>query len=278
MCCPSQLPVIFLPNKSNLPQVSSCHHILWHSMASNFRVCYDRSFRIDCGAHRSYEQLYRRGGQELYLIRPHRCCSQRHLGFCSNLLEAGLNLICRELDWSDEKLLPWTVHGSHFSCSSPNRATLLFVRLELVIVKQEIAHFYPSVTVSMNIVSMVVILTPSVPPIIHAMFTVPNVALQNVMACRVYRLLKLGLINDDPKSYSMKSDDVHLRCIVKNSDNVSESLARQNLTTGASDASSAFTVHNVIQSDKALPLHIEIRRDSEIRIDHKECLGAGDAV
>ena len=46
----------------------------------------------------------------------------------------------------------------------------------------------------MNIVSMVVILTPSVPPIVRAMFTVPNVALQNTMACRVYRLLKLGII------------------------------------------------------------------------------------
>lgn len=30
------------------------------------------------------------------------------------------------------------------------------------------------------------------------MFTVPNVALQNAMACRVFRLLKLGVISDSP--------------------------------------------------------------------------------
>ena len=43
---------------------------------------------------------------------------------------------------------------------------------------------------------MAVILTPSVPPIIRAMFTVPNVMLTNAMACRVFRLLKLGVISD----------------------------------------------------------------------------------
>lgn len=31
----------------------------------------------------------------------------------------------------------------------------------------------------------------------RAMFTVPNVALTNAMACRVFRQLKLGLINDN---------------------------------------------------------------------------------
>ena len=61
----------------------------------------------------------------------------------------------------------------------------------------------------MNIVSMVVILTPSVPPIIRAMFTVPNVALQNTMACRVYRLLKLGVIRDDTE-VTMRSENFKL--------------------------------------------------------------------
>lgn len=50
----------------------------------------------------------------------------------------------------------------------------------------------------MNIVAMVLILTPSVPPVLQAMFSIPNVALQNAMACRVFRQLKLGLIRETP--------------------------------------------------------------------------------
>lgn len=49
----------------------------------------------------------------------------------------------------------------------------------------------------MNIVAMVLILTPSVPPVLRAMFAIPNAALQNAMASRVYRQLKLGLIKED---------------------------------------------------------------------------------
>jgi len=49
-------------------------------------------------------------------------------------------------------------------------------------------------TVSMNIVTMTMNLTPSVPPVYRSMVTIPNAALQNVMASRVFRKLKLGLI------------------------------------------------------------------------------------
>lgn len=37
------------------------------------------------------------------------------------------------------------------------------------------------------------------------MLTVPNVALQNAMACRVFRLLKLGIISDDPANPTVPS-------------------------------------------------------------------------
>ncbi|THH31593.1 hypothetical protein EUX98_g2588 [Antrodiella citrinella] len=57
-------------------------------------------------------------------------------------------------------------------------------------------QLYYMATVGMNLVAAVVILTPSVPPVLRAMFSIPNVALQNVMACRVYRQLKLGLIRE----------------------------------------------------------------------------------
>lgn len=45
---------------------------------------------------------------------------------------------------------------------------------------------------------MCLLLTPSLSQVHRGMFTVPNVALQNAMACRVFRLLKEGVISDGP--------------------------------------------------------------------------------
>ena len=47
-----------------------------------------------------------------------------------------------------------------------------------------------------NILTMGMILAPaSLPPVFHAMFTVPNMAINNSMACRVYRDIKFGRIS-----------------------------------------------------------------------------------
>ncbi|KAI0795911.1 hypothetical protein C8Q75DRAFT_352091 [Abortiporus biennis] len=61
-------------------------------------------------------------------------------------------------------------------------------------------QIYYLVTVGMNIFSMVAILTPSFPPVLRAMFTVPNIALQNAMACLVYRQVKLGVIREPSRA------------------------------------------------------------------------------
>lgn len=44
--------------------------------------------------------------------------------------------------------------------------------------------------------AMVIILTPSVPPVYRAIIAIPNAAVFNVMACKVYRMVKLGAIKD----------------------------------------------------------------------------------
>ena len=46
----------------------------------------------------------------------------------------------------------------------------------------------------MNIFTVISVMSSGFPPLLRAMFTVPNVALTNAMACRVFRQLKLGLI------------------------------------------------------------------------------------
>jgi len=57
---------------------------------------------------------------------------------------------------------------------------------------------YYIVTVAGNIICMALILSPSVPTVLRAMFTNPASALEAAMACRVYREIKLGIIENDP--------------------------------------------------------------------------------
>lgn len=52
---------------------------------------------------------------------------------------------------------------------------------------------------------MTLLLHPSLSKVYQGMFTVPSVALQNAMACRVYRLLKLGVISDIPTNVPYSS-------------------------------------------------------------------------
>ena len=47
---------------------------------------------------------------------------------------------------------------------------------------------------------------PTVPPVIQGSMVFPSLAIQNTMACRVFRLLKLGLI-ERPVEFSSNSVD-----------------------------------------------------------------------
>ncbi|KAF8903917.1 hypothetical protein CPB84DRAFT_1746024 [Gymnopilus junonius] len=55
---------------------------------------------------------------------------------------------------------------------------------------------YYLVTVGFNVLSTAMILAPkTIPPLFHVMFTIPNVAINNAMACRVFRDIKFGYIS-----------------------------------------------------------------------------------
>ncbi|KAI0795902.1 hypothetical protein C8Q75DRAFT_351708 [Abortiporus biennis] len=69
-------------------------------------------------------------------------------------------------------------------------------------------QLYYLATVGLNIVAMVVILTPSVPPVLAAMFTIPNIALQNAMACRVFRQIKLGVLKNPANTTGMPAKSI----------------------------------------------------------------------
>jgi len=57
-------------------------------------------------------------------------------------------------------------------------------------------QLYYFATIGLSIVMSAMVLSPSIPPVYRAMFSVPNIALENSMACRVFRAVKLGLIKD----------------------------------------------------------------------------------
>ncbi|KAG2030857.1 hypothetical protein BDR03DRAFT_973922 [Suillus americanus] len=53
---------------------------------------------------------------------------------------------------------------------------------------------YYLATVGLNVATMVMILVPTAPPVYHAFLSLPNIALENSMACRVFRAIHLGTI------------------------------------------------------------------------------------
>ena len=52
--------------------------------------------------------------------------------------------------------------------------------------------------VGLNLLSMIVLLGAFGPPEFQMIVTAITIALQNILACKVFRLLKLGTINDPP--------------------------------------------------------------------------------
>lgn len=144
-----------------------------------------------------------------------------------------------------------------------------------------IIHSSYSITIGMNIATMVIIFTPSVPPIIRAMFTMPNVALQNIMSCRVYRLLKLGYVRDEIGSYSQESGIVRCPHTFQYEDDVVGTRGKPDVVT-ESNTSTAFTLHSVSQKSKTLPMNIQITQGVEVHLEggkldsNIEYLGKGD--
>jgi len=53
-----------------------------------------------------------------------------------------------------------------------------------------------SATIGLSIIFATMILMPGIPPVYRSMLSVPNMCLENAMACRVYRAVKLGFIKN----------------------------------------------------------------------------------
>ncbi|KAF9050303.1 hypothetical protein BJ165DRAFT_1577549 [Panaeolus papilionaceus] len=116
---------------------------------------------------------------------------------------------------------------------------------------------YYTVTVSLNLLAVAMLFAPAIPPIYHVVFVGPNVALMNIMACRVFRDTKFGLIQDT----SMSSDStkignsVPLR-VTRDHDNAFE------MSNGDQRRSPSDTVMHVVHITKEV--HYASDQDSNV--------------
>ncbi|KAK7685177.1 hypothetical protein QCA50_011540 [Cerrena zonata] len=70
-------------------------------------------------------------------------------------------------------------------------------------------QIYYFVAVSTNIIILAVVLNHSVPIVFKPAVTAPMVALQNLLACRVFRLLKLGSLKTNPDMFRPSVSSAH---------------------------------------------------------------------
>ena len=108
----------------------------------------------------------------------------------------------------------------------------------------------------MNILTTVSILAPSFPPVLHAIFTVPNLALSNAMACRVYRQLKLGILIEKPlpRASQVSAAPIQLRqpiaTLAGSSSQLGYGCARYGPGMRSVDMESAIVPDGLIMMDK----------------------------
>ena len=88
----------------------------------------------------------------------------------------------------------------HIQSIAPDGTVVLFV--SALVITFYHAIYIPFLllrgAVAMNIFALVVIIVPSTPTVFKVGITIPVIALQNILACRVFRLLKLGLLQTSP--------------------------------------------------------------------------------
>ncbi|CAL1707946.1 unnamed protein product [Somion occarium] len=132
-------------------------------------------------------------------------------------------------------------------------------------------QLYYLVTVWVNIVMTIVLLTSLISPTFQGMLIIPNIALQNAMACRVFRLLKLGLIQEDASIVISSMRSLAFRPTKRPNTTF---VTTQESTLGAVGEETADiglaalqTKHDSDEIPSHPPIQISIVQESEMTID-----------
>ena len=148
------------------------------------------------GTYWTNRSLYQHGRETIQLRWSHYCHRQWYIGLYFHYLPApSRHDVRRFMARSFAVFLQRKRAASLFSIFASEWTGILPVspsRYDLL----GSTDIFSRVTVGGNILTMGMILAPaSLPPVFHAMFTVPNMAINNSMACRVYRDIKFGRIS-----------------------------------------------------------------------------------
>ena len=100
-------------------------------------------------------------------------------------------------------------NGESFENAPTYRPVLLFVRVSRYLnLRVDTYSIIYRVTVGVNIGAMTIMLGGLGPSPFQEILPMLTLALHNIMACKVFRLLKLGLVQDTPSSLSQITSDV----------------------------------------------------------------------
>ncbi|CAL1708181.1 unnamed protein product [Somion occarium] len=135
-------------------------------------------------------------------------------------------------------------------------------------------QLYYLVTVGGNILVMVIILNARVSATFQGMSTVPNIALQNAMACKVFRLLKLGLIKGFPSNFTSSTGE-RTRSLQFNTTAALSRDATGRRTVDPDDGGdihlATFSSEEVKRTTKVvpLPMQITVSRETDVASETK---------
>lgn len=117
--------------------------------------------------------------------------------------------------------------------------------------------YFNRATVGFNLLTVVALISPAIPPVLRSTSSAPNVALQNAMACRVYRLLKLGEPDDDislvPNSRTPRSA-MRFASGTENTDAIVDSGVHTKRDTGQ-----IFTLSSLDSGKRTRPYAIDMK-------------------
>ena len=101
------------------------------------------------------------------------------------------------LESTNEVVLHWRRPTLFIQGSVTKRTSLLFVSFLVASISTRIwSNLYASVTIGVAIIASVLILCGNIPVELRAVLVRPYFALESAMACRVFRVVILGIMED----------------------------------------------------------------------------------
>ena len=125
-------------------------------------------------------------------IRPGRSCILRHCRLRHHFATLHVPWNGEQLEGTKQIIFQREEHGQCFPTPTTDRPTVLPVSLSKIIALGTQTNNY-RVSIGVTLTATVVLVIPSIPPVVKCCVTFPGAAVQNSMACRVFRLLRQGL-------------------------------------------------------------------------------------